>query len=242
MTVSISLDPILELPAENELDSYPGYETTELRMYARKWLQASLKTKTKTQPRKISSFGENLEGQSVLLSRFLTPQKIPPGLTENFETDEFLIEKVARYVSLIPFMEDNRMFEDMPDMWCTSQEFLDLGAGDYEEHAVLLCNYFKYIDLKKNRTNIENCIVLGKGIPEGYTTYVLRRDKNTNHCELWNSIRGEAYFFGREEVPNGVLCFKTKPGIHMNIRTYDSKCPLTSVGCVITESNVYSNI
>jgi hypothetical protein len=39
MTVSISLDPVLELPAENEIDSYPGYETTELRMYARKWLQ-----------------------------------------------------------------------------------------------------------------------------------------------------------------------------------------------------------
>lgn len=149
MTVSISLDPILELAAENELDSYPGHETTELRMFARKWLQSSIKqVKSKTQPRVVSAFGENIEGKSVLLSRFLTPQKIPPGLTENFETDTFLIEKVARYVSLIPFMEDNRMFEDMPDMWCTSQEFLDLGSGDYEEHAVLLCNYFKYIDLK----------------------------------------------------------------------------------------------
>lgn len=28
----------------------------------------------------------------------------------------------------------------------------------------------------------------------------------------------------------------------MNIRTYDSKCPLTSVGCVITEENCYSNV
>jgi len=70
----------------------------------------------------------------------------------------------------------------------------------------------------------------------------MRRDKTTNHCELWNAIKGEAYFFGREEVPNGVLCFRTKPGVNMNIRTYDSKCPLTSVGCVITDENCYSNI
>jgi coiled-coil and C2 domain-containing protein 2A len=34
----------------------------------------------------------------------------------------------------------------MPDLYCTSQEFLDLGAGGYEEHAILLCNYFNYID------------------------------------------------------------------------------------------------
>jgi coiled-coil and C2 domain-containing protein 2A len=36
----------------------------------------------------------------------------------------------------------------MPDLFCNSQEFLDLGAGDFEEHAILLCNYFNYIDAK----------------------------------------------------------------------------------------------
>jgi coiled-coil and C2 domain-containing protein 2A len=153
-----------------------------------------------------------------------------------------LIEKVARYVSLIPFVEDNRQFEDMPDMWCSSQEFLDLGAGDYEEHAVLLCNYFKYIDEKKGKPNIESFIVLGKGIPEGYTTYVLRRDKNTKHCELWNAIKGEAYYFGREVKPSKVMCFNYDTGVNLNIRQFDAKCQLKSVGCVISEDNVYANI
>jgi hypothetical protein len=32
---------------------------------------------------------------------------------------------------------------DMPDIWCTAQEFLDLQQGDSEEHAVLLANYFQ---------------------------------------------------------------------------------------------------
>ena len=31
------------------------------------------------------------------------------------------------------------------DLWCTSQEFLDLGYGDWEEHAVLLANYFMWL-------------------------------------------------------------------------------------------------
>lgn len=103
-------------------------------------------------------------------------------------------------------------------MWCNSQEFLDLGAGDYEEHAVLLCNYFKFIDREQNRPHIQSYIVLGKGIPEGYTTYVMRRDTRTNKVELWNAIKGEAYWFGLEKVPNSVMCIKCKDGVKLNIR------------------------
>lgn len=49
---------------------------------------------------------------------------------------------------MIPFVDDLSMFKNMPDVYSTSQEFLDLGAGDYEEHAILLCNYFNFIDEK----------------------------------------------------------------------------------------------
>lgn len=30
------------------------------------------------------------------------------------------IERVARYVSLIPFVEDTALFKDMPNLCCTS--------------------------------------------------------------------------------------------------------------------------
>jgi hypothetical protein len=39
-------------------------------------------------------------------------------------------------------------------MWCTSQEFLDLGVGDWEEHAILLFNYFSYIDRNNPGTDV----------------------------------------------------------------------------------------
>ena len=49
-------------------------------------------------------------------------------------------------MSLIPWVGDSHLFKDMPDLTCLSQEFLDLGMGDSEEHAILLCNMFNYID------------------------------------------------------------------------------------------------
>ena len=74
---------------------------------------------------------------------------IPPRDLINLEggnRDDFAIEKAARFVSMIPFKDDLSLFKDMPDVFCTCQEFLDLGGGDYEEHAILLANYFSYID------------------------------------------------------------------------------------------------
>ena len=91
-------------------------------------------------------------------------------------------------------------------MFTTSQEFLDLGAGDYEEHAILLTNLFNYIDKRQNNGLIRSYLVFGNGVPEGYSTYVLRRHVETNHIELWNSIKGEAYYFGRQKVRGNVGC------------------------------------
>jgi hypothetical protein len=35
------------------------------------------------------------------------------------------------------------------DLWCNAKTFLDISCGDWEEHAILLCNYFNYIDARK---------------------------------------------------------------------------------------------
>lgn len=51
------------------------------------------------------------------------------------------------------------------DVWSTSQQFLELCAGDWEEHAVLLCNYMLWFCKKKK--SYEVYLVLGSAIPEG---------------------------------------------------------------------------
>ena len=62
----------------------------------------------------IKLFGENISGQSVLLSRYLTPQEPPSQIidlsTQQGKTDKYAIERVARFVSMIPYIEDLRMF------------------------------------------------------------------------------------------------------------------------------------
>jgi coiled-coil and C2 domain-containing protein 2A len=56
--------------------------------------------------------------------------------------EPYALEKCARFVSMIPFINDLKHFKDLPDMYTNCQEFLDLGGGDSEEHAILLANFF----------------------------------------------------------------------------------------------------
>lgn len=130
----------------------------------------------------------------------------------------------------------------MPDLFCNSQEFLDLGAGDFEEHAILLCNYFNYIDMHQGRPNFKSYLLLGTGFPEGRTAYVMRQNQTNNHVELWNPVKGEAYFFGREATVESAGCFSVSKGFKMDKRLNDAICQMTSVGCVVGSDNVWANV
>ena len=102
---------------------------------------------------------------------------------------------------------------------------MDLGAGDVEEHAILLCNYFNFIDQAQGRDKIESYLVLGLGYPEGRTSYVMRRNKENNHVELWNPLRGEAYFYGRNPINETFLgCITVPMGTTLNKRMNDAIC------------------
>lgn len=84
------------------------------------------------------------------------------------------------------------------DVWCTSTEFLDLCAGDSDEHAVLLCSYFLH-GIRVSRT-IESMkdawVVVGRSAPEGATTWVLSRDRNES-ARLWDPNRGRVFDIGK---------------------------------------------
>ncbi|CAN0359788.1 unnamed protein product, partial [Laminaria digitata] len=69
--------------------------------------------------------------------RYLCPQDPPAGINT--------VSKCAHYVRLLPFLEDWQIFEGVDDMWCTSQQLLDILAGDDEEHAILLHNYILHL-------------------------------------------------------------------------------------------------
>jgi hypothetical protein len=67
----VSLDPVLELPQDNEFETYPGREDPALLYALTEWCKR-LK-KDKFEKRHIKALGENIYGQSVLLCRFIVP-------------------------------------------------------------------------------------------------------------------------------------------------------------------------
>ena len=162
------------------------------------WVEKIRKKNKKFKNVNLNLFGTNIDGHSVLIQRYLTPMQ--PPVFFNDKKDK--LAAIARFVSLIPFVEDIRLFEDLPNVYCTVQEFLDLGGGDYEEHAILLCNYFNYIDNSESNdgNKCESFLVYGTGMPEGHTVYVMRKFKfpkmsnnlssEKGNIELWCPITG----------------------------------------------------
>lgn len=241
ISVSVSLDPSISVPAENVADYYPGYEDISFLIFGSRWVK-ELKAVEVYSKRIMKCFVENFHGMSVFGPRYLIPQKPPEEIINLVRepNSQVAIENAVRYVSLFPFIADTQLLEDLPDMWCTSQEFIDCGSGDYEEHAVLLCNYFNYIDKTQGRDKYESYVIMGKAIPEGFSCYVMRRNKENNHVEIWNAVKGEAFFFANELSPRSFFCIPC--GLNEHCGEYDSTCPLKEVGCVIGQDNVWANI
>lgn len=96
-------------------------------------------------------------------------------------------------------------------MYATCQEFLDLGGGDYEEHAILLANYFMFIDKEQAPGKFQTFLVYGYAVPEGKNVFVLRKFANPDHkdnrehgkdFEIWSPMTGECFVFKEKKQPN----------------------------------------
>ncbi|KAG5183731.1 hypothetical protein JKP88DRAFT_316124 [Tribonema minus] len=214
-----------------------------LAAYAQRWQQrlAQAQEKEGMQVRVLKVFVPLAGGREALVTRFLVPQEPPEGLDTP--------QKLAHFVRLVPFLEDwqavpvRAAAEAANDMWCTSQQFLDILAGDWEEHAILLHNYLLWLyqmraarearramgrsggapgDVIRGAVRTDVMLVLGRGVPEGSTAYVLVKEVDrfgdTLTAVLWNAATGVGY------------------------EARDSQCPLIEVGCVISAANVWANV
>ncbi|EGR28239.1 hypothetical protein IMG5_180790 [Ichthyophthirius multifiliis] len=247
LNMSINIEPFVEISQENDQQFYGENQDSRLQYIANIWF-ANIKKKPILAKRHIKLFGNDIEQNSFFLPRYISRLKPPnifvDGINEarDIRKDPHAIEKVARFVSLIPFKNDTDHFKDIPDIHCDSQQFLDLKGGDFEEHAFLLCNYFNYIDFYSGREHIKSYVLLGHAIPEGQTFYTLRRDTKTNKVEIWNPSTGEPYVMTTEIVGTQFLCCTIGKKKQSVISKYDKACPLYDVGCLIDGQNVYVNI
>ena len=117
-----------------------------------------------------------------------------------------------------------------------------MGGGDYEEHAVLLANYFQYIDDKKN-TGYKSYICLGTGMPNGPMVFVIRKQNNAaGSFELWDPLAAQCYYFELKTERNTFWGIPIGKSSHLDIRLQDPICPLIQIHTVVSSENVWVNV
>lgn len=133
--MSAQVEPLLP-PLKPQVRERFSTKDANMQEHAAKWvkqIRASLPPACKG--REVTVFAPTSTGDKALVCRFVRPQ--PPPESEVMPNERRLL----RFVSLIPFLDDAALGAHL-DVWNTSASFLELCAGDAEEHALLLCNLF----------------------------------------------------------------------------------------------------
>ncbi|XP_038057381.1 coiled-coil and C2 domain-containing protein 2A-like isoform X2 [Patiria miniata] len=209
LTLFITIEPPLTSP-EKLKEKFDSNEDDKLLAYAESYQTESL---AKFPKRELVTTVMDINGKAVFITRYFRPIK-PPDEVLGDNVGVKAAERVARFVSLIPFVSDSVVYPGLCDIWSTCDQFLQMLQGDEEEHAVLLCNYFLHLNKKA-------WLISGAAIPEGPTTYVLTREDGVSGSGgywVWNPSTGEHY------------------------SQFDSFCPLKSVGCLVNHENIWFNI
>jgi coiled-coil and C2 domain-containing protein 2A len=202
--------PFIQAPLENL--KYSSDEPTEIVQIAQRWTQQLQK---EFKNRQVQLLVMDLSGKLVFLSRYITPQLVPKELTT--------MKAIIRFVSLIPHVSSKSLISTSSTVWPTSHQFLQIGAGDVYEHAILACNLLKrWIMDEHLEKNYKIYIVLGQGIPEGPTAYVLIKESL--------NIEGQKGKLGNYKLLNPVT-----GQIYLHT---DLLCSLNHVSCVFDEKNV----
>ena len=154
LSVYVQFNPTLAKPEPAPTDPGMGEDDALLR-HAHRWEAEVRSAGRQCKQRPYRAAATDVQGRSVLLPRYVAPVALPPGF-RGAAADEPTLRQLLRFVHLVPHVTDMASFKTPAgiDIWTTNHEFLDMCAGDSEEHALLLCGFLLTL-------GIEAYVVLG---------------------------------------------------------------------------------
>ena len=202
-----TIDPLSINPNQTGRPDYKSGESASIMSRVVQWSQLYLNHSAD------SVLWPDITGRLFLASRYLSQQAPPPG----FNT----INGCTNYVSLIPSSDsiDCKSLQVRDEhVVLTSDQVLSILSGTRREHAILLANFFLHLSARYPDLVADIFLVVGFAVPEGETTWVMRRCRQNSKVVFYDAMSGCAYFRG------------------------DVSCPLQGIHYLVSLDNVYANI
>eukprot|EP00049_Salpingoeca_infusionum_P015048 m.288243 g.288243 ORF g.288243 m.288243 type:complete len:1781 (+) comp15799_c0_seq3:145-5487(+) len=214
----VTLTPPIRFPDPPALDTVTQEDAGAIHR-ANEWVK---KLTQRFSDREYKAVCTTMAGQQVFVTRFVGAQTLDNMFGDDETGDReqaqrnvlYHMHKIARFVSLIPFVDDGLLFPNFAnDLWATSDELVTMGVGDSEEHALLLCNLFLALE------DIDAWVVLGRSVPEGSTAYVLTAWQG--NLLLWNPNNGLAFDINDPTCPFlGIGAVFNRQDVWANVQAY----------------------
>ncbi|XP_072382950.1 coiled-coil and C2 domain-containing protein 2A isoform X2 [Diabrotica undecimpunctata] len=159
--------------------------------------------------RKFNALVLDANGKTTCITRYI--KALEPPQINNREFD-VTVEQCLRYISLIPFTEKNHFYSNI---WLAADQLINFMLGSITDHCIALTCYL--LALK-----VEAWLLLGYGIPHGYTAYVLVQEHSSESPLPLHYVLDVFY--------------------NEKYNVLDEHCPLQKIFCVLNGTNCWANI
>uniref|UniRef100_A0A6P7GYL8 Coiled-coil and C2 domain-containing protein 2A-like n=1 Tax=Diabrotica virgifera virgifera TaxID=50390 RepID=A0A6P7GYL8_DIAVI len=154
--------------------------------------------------RKFNALVLDTNGKTTCITRYIKALE-PPQI--NHKEFDVTVEQCLRYISLIPFTERNHFYSNI---WLGADQLISFMLGSITDHCIALTCYL--LALK-----VEAWLLLGYGIPHGYTAYVLVQEHSAE-----------------SPLP---LYYVLDVFYNEKYNVLDEHCPLQKIFCVLNGTN-----